>query len=97
MKNIKREEPDSRVKSVFCFAVAPEMRGHGVATMLLRCVCEEAKADGFDAVEAYPNKEFVSTEDDFMGTVGMYEKAGFTACYEAGNKLVMRKKLENRQ
>jgi hypothetical protein len=28
-----------------------------------------------------------------MGPVKLFEKQGFTACYEAGKKLVMRKKL----
>lgn len=27
--------------------------------MLLRQVCEDAEKDGFDFVEAYPNKEFI--------------------------------------
>lgn len=94
MHLIKKEEPDINVKSVFCFAIAPEMRGKGIATMLLRRVCKDAEEDGFDFIEAYPNKEFISTEDDFMGTVSMYEKIGFALCYEAGNKLVMRKKLK---
>ena len=67
------------------------MRGRGVASLLLCRVCGDAEADGFDAVEAYPNTEFVSTEDDFMGTVGMFEKAGFTPCYEVRDKVVMRK------
>lgn len=93
MQPIKRDEPDIKVKSVFCFAISPDMRGKGVATMLLRRVCEDAETDGFDFIEAYPNKEFVSTEDDFMGTAGMYEKAGFTVFYETGDKTVMRKTL----
>ena len=45
-------------------------------------------------VEAYPNKEFVDTEQDFMGPIRLYEKNGFSACYEADDKLVMRKKLK---
>lgn len=93
MKEIKKDEPDVKIKSVFCFAIAPEMRGKGIATMLLARVCNDAQNDGFDFVEAYPNKEFASIEDDFMGTVSMYEKVGFESCYETGNKLVMRKKL----
>ena len=92
MQTIKKDEPNVKVKSVLCFAVAPDMRGKGVATMLLKRVCEDAKADGYDFIEAYPNSSFTNTEDDFMGTVGMYEKAGFVPCYEVGNKTVMRKK-----
>jgi hypothetical protein len=29
-----------------------------------------------------------------MGTIGMFEKAGFIRCYEAGNKIVMQKALK---
>ena len=93
MQTIKKDEPGIKTKSIFCFAVAPEMRRKGIATQLLSRVHDDAKNDGFDFLEAYPNKKFLSAEDDFMGTVGMYEKAGFTACYETSDKLVMRKKL----
>lgn len=95
MQPIKKDESHVKVKSILCFAVSPEMRGKGVATQLLKRVCEDAKADGFDFVEAYPNHSFISTEDDFMGTTSMFEKAGFAPCYEAGNKSVMRLKLSS--
>lgn len=85
--------PNVKVKSVFCFAIAPEMRGNGIAGLLLDRICEDAEKDGFDFVEAYPNKEFINTEEDFMGPVTLYQKRGFSICYEAGNKFVMRKKL----
>lgn len=93
MGAIERDAADVRVKSVFCFAIAPELRGKGVAKLLLERVCADADADGFDCIEAYPNKVFVNTEEDFMGPVRLYEKAGFAACYEAGQRLVMRKYL----
>ena len=96
MQSIQRDERDAGVKSVFCFAIAPEMRGKGVAGLLLRRVCEDAAKDGFDYVEAYPNQQFVDTEQDFMGPARLFEKHGFTACYEAGEKLVMRKPLKAR-
>lgn len=92
MGSFKKDE-NIKVKSVFCFVIAPEMRRNGIAGLLLKRVCEDATQDSFDFVEAYPNKEFINTEDDFMGPVKLYEKLGFTACYEADIKLVMRKKL----
>ena len=90
----EESSPNIKVKGVFCFAIAPEIRGNGVATLLLKSVCEDAAQDGFDFVEAYPNKEFMSTQDDYMGPIKMYENLGFTAYYEIGPKLVMRKKLK---
>ena len=68
---------------MFCFARAPEFGGKGIAAMLLECVCKDAKSEGFDAIEAFSNKNFVDTEQDFMGPVKLYEKSGFTMCYEA--------------
>ncbi|MDD3243146.1 MAG: GNAT family N-acetyltransferase [Eubacteriales bacterium] len=86
--------PDIRVKSVFCFVVAPEMRRQGVAERLLRSVCEDARQEGFDYVEAYPNKSFVDTLFDCMGPRKLYEKEGFAPAYEIEPKVVMRKELK---
>ena len=83
-----------RVKSVFCFAIAPEMKRQGIAGRLLERVCQDAAQDGFDFVEAYPNREFINDEEDFMGPVELYRKSGFTVHYETEQKLVMRKQLE---
>ncbi|MDF2699917.1 MAG: GCN5-related N-acetyltransferase [Haloplasmataceae bacterium] len=85
---------NSKVKSVFCFTIAPEFRGQGIASLLLERVCKDAREEGFDFVEAYPNIEFINTEDDFMGPIKLYEKCGFTSYYEANNRVIMRKKLE---
>jgi GNAT superfamily N-acetyltransferase len=88
------DRDNAKIKSIFCFAISPEYRGKGVAGLLLKQVCKDAENDGYEFVESYPNKEFVNTEDDFMGPVKLFEKQGFTACYEADKKLVMRKKLK---
>ncbi len=86
--------PDIRVKSVFCFAIAPEMRRIGIATLLLDRVCQDAAQDGFDLVEAYPKKEFASEAEDFVGPAELYRKAGFTVHYETVRQFVMRKLLK---
>ncbi len=91
MNEIRKD--NKRIKSVFCFAIAPEFRGKGIASRLLEKVCKDAKKEGFECVEAYPNIEFIDTEQDFMGPVSMYEKLGFTECYETSNKKVMVKEL----
>lgn len=88
------EDKNERVKSVFCFAVAPEMRGKGIAGLLLERVCEDARKDRFDYVEAYPNKQFVNMEEDFMGPLSMYTKIGFELSYETEDKYIMRKALK---
>jgi len=96
MGSVHTEEssPSIRVKSIFCFAIAPEMRGKGIAKLLLERVCEDAEADGFDFVEAYPNKKFIDEAEDFMGPVELYEKTGFTLCYETEQKFVVRRSLK---
>ena len=98
MGAVHRDAADIKVKSVYCFAISPDMRGKGVAAKLLERVCEDAERDGFDFVEGYPNKSFINTELDFMGPVGLYEKLGFTALYEVDGserKIIMRKRLRS--
>jgi len=85
--------PEIKVKSIFCFVVAPEMRRRGVASLLLARVCGDAAGEGFDYAEAYPEKEITDKSEDFMGHAEMYKKFGFTTYHETKRKLVMRKKL----
>lgn len=85
---------DSKVKSVFCFTIAPDMRRKGIAARLLERVCRDAADDGFDYIEAYPNKEFINVFRDFMGSVDMFAKCGFMIHEETEHKVVMRKKLK---
>ena len=87
--------PELRVKSVFCFVIAPEMRRQGIASQLLARICQDAAADGFDYVEAYPEKEVTANTENFMGYAGMYERFGFTVYHETSRKLVMRKALKD--
>ena len=96
MGSVHKEEASSniKIKSIFCFAIAPEMRGKGIAKLLLEKVCEDARLEGFDCVEAYPNKKFIDTAEDYMGPISMYEKSGFTFCYETEQKAVMKKTLK---
>ena len=95
MGDIPTEDPVSgvKVKSIFCFAIAPEMQRKGVAGRLVERVCLDAAEDGFDFVEAYPNKEFIDVAEDFMGPVKLYRRTGFAVCHETEKKFVMRKQL----
>jgi len=83
-----------RVKSIFCFLISPEYRKKGITKLLLERVCQDASVDGYDFVEAYPLKEYVSEAVDFMGPAGLYLNNGFIIHCEADNKLVMRKPLK---
>lgn len=96
MGAVPAETPNSgvRVKSIFCFTVAPEYKRQGIATRLLERVCRDAAEEGFDFVEAYPNKRFIDEFRDFMGPAAMYQKRGFTVAGEAGDMLVVRKRLQ---
>jgi Predicted acetyltransferase len=88
----KREK--GRVKIVACFEIAPQYRMKGIATALLSHVCEDAKAEGFNAVEGFP---FILTERfewDNCGPVRLYEKVGFVKIAQQENVLVMRKDLK---
>lgn len=81
-----------QVKSVVCFEIAPTHRGRGVATRLLERACSDARAEGYDFVEAYPTRQ---TEPSlaFTGPVGLYEKLGFTEFARDGEIIVMRRAL----
>jgi len=85
-------DPDAKVKSIFCFVIAPEMKRMGIATQLLERVCEDAAAEGFDYAEAYANKKY--SAHDFRGPMAMYEKCGFSKYAKAKRLLVMRKALK---
>jgi ribosomal protein S18 acetylase RimI-like enzyme len=85
--------PEIKVKSVFCFAVAPKMRRQGIASQLLARVCQDAAEDGFDFLEAYPDKDTAKSED-FPGYTDMFKKLGFSLYHETNRKLVMRKPLK---
>jgi GNAT superfamily N-acetyltransferase len=82
-----------KVKSVLCFAVAPEMKRKGIATLLLERVCKDAARDGFDVVEAYPNKESKDESMKNCGPLDMYFKSGFVVTHDTEHGFVMRKQL----
>jgi len=91
---------EKREKVVTCFEIAPEFRGKGVATALLRRVIDDAKAEGYTAVEACPYQRRKRYEWDFQGPVRLYEKAGFTVLakkaklFEKNKAVTVRKELK---
>ena len=94
MGYVTLDEPGIKVKSIFCFVIAPEMKRKGIATRLMERVCEDATRDGFDFVEVYPYKESSYQSSNFGGYLEMYKKNGFDVSAEAGQGLIMRKQLK---
>jgi len=85
-------DEDNKVKSVVCFNIAPTMRRHGIASMLLEKVCEDAAAEGYDYIEAYPFS--ISEHRDYHGPLSLYEKNGFTVHEVLDGITVVRKYLQ---
>ena len=93
MQDVKTvQSSNERVKSVFCFAVAKDHRKQGVATQLLNRVCENAKAEGYTSIEAYP-KKVMKDMDAFEGPIEMYLRQGFVVEKDLGNYFVVKKQL----
>lgn len=82
-----------KIKSVFCFTVAPNMRGQGIATAMLQRAVEDARSDGYEYMEAYPNKEETDVYYNYVGPVGLYKKLGFAFYSQTKWRLILRKKL----
>lgn len=83
-----------REKVVACFEIAPEFRGKGVATALLQRVIDDAKNEGYIAVEGFPVVRNERYEWDSTGPVRLFEKAGFSKVSEKDGRTVMRKELK---
>lgn len=85
--------PEEKVKVIYCFMVAEEYQRQGVARRLLQAVCEDSKKEGFDYIEAYPQKDASVTWMQFMGFDELYKKEGFEHYEELDDKYVVRKYL----
>ncbi len=84
---------ESKVKAVYCFTVAPEMRRKHIATALLERVVSDAQAERYDCIEAYPEKGDLDQYNNFPGYRALYEKMGFEQIGETETRLVYRKSL----
>ena len=81
------------IKSVVCFEISPAYRGMGLAGKLLAQVCEDAAAQGYSFVEAYPRDQAEDITLAFTGPRRLYEKAGFQETGRRGSTVIMRKAL----
>jgi GNAT superfamily N-acetyltransferase len=70
--------------------VSPMMRRKGIATALLNKACEDAAAEGYSYVEAYPRKGEVN-ERSYHGPLSIYKKLGFAVHKELDDMTVVRK------
>lgn len=82
------EPPKTKTKSIFCFLIAKQYRGRGIATRFLDRVCDEARQEGYKSIEAYPFSD-VEMEFQFHGTAKMYADHGFTVKKDLGFIRVM--------
>ena len=72
---------DLDVWSIWCIRVRPGHRGKGISHELLRGAVEFARERGAPAVEGYPvdnRGEKVDLTMAYVGTRGVFERAGFT-------------------
>lgn len=72
---------DLPVWSVWCIRVRPGHRGRGISHHLLAGAVAYARSQGAPAVEGYPvdnQGEKVDTTMAYVGTRGLFERAGFT-------------------
>ncbi len=95
MSAIPRDQSlDDKIKSIYCFAIAPQMKRKGVASSLLEVIIRDAKAEGFMGIEAFPIK---SAKDEFMlfmGPIELYKKNGFEVVGETERDYIMRLNLD---
>ena len=80
------EEPG--IWSIVCFAIDRYARRGGAASALLDAAVGHAFERGAVAVEAYPH---ISNAEDYMGSVPLYERAGFERVRDANKRAVYRR------
>jgi len=85
-------EKDKKIKSIVCFNVAPDMRNKGIASMLLKKVCEDALHEKYEYVEAYPFNN--GDNKNYHGSISMYEKNGFKVYGNIDNYSLVRRYLQ---
>lgn len=84
-----------KVKSIVCYSIAPEFRRQGIAGKLLERICEDAKRDGYDYVEAYPSLGSGNIHKNYHGPLTMYEKQGFHMMKELDGEVIVRKEVRD--
>jgi len=88
-----RKNTCGKTISIVCFEIAPEYRGMGIASALIEKVCDDAKSEGYAAVEGYAKLSDKRNDFDYQGPVQLYQKAGFTEAARENGQVIMRKVL----
>ncbi len=81
---------DLEVWSVWCIRVRPGHRGEGISHELLHGAVEFAREHGAPAIEGYPvdnRGERVDLTMAYVGTRGLFERAGFTKAADTDSVL----------
>jgi GNAT superfamily N-acetyltransferase len=87
-------EPDAdRLGVIFCFVVAPELRGRGMASGLLAAACDMLRAQGLQVARAKPLKSAAGAAANHLGPLALYLKAGFRVVREDGDDVHVEKVL----
>jgi GNAT superfamily N-acetyltransferase len=81
---------------VLCFVVAPAERGRGVARALLAGALDDFAARGIALVDAFPLAGTApgNAASHYHGPRALFESAGFAAVGPAGDRIVMRRRLD---
>ena len=81
-------DEDEGVWSIVCITVDKPLRRSGLAGALVGAAVEHAFDRGATAVEAYPH---VRDARDYMGSVPLYDRAGFVRVREANKRAIYRR------
>ena len=85
-------EDNENILSIVCYVVHPDMQRKGIATSLLKAVCQDAYVNGYDYIEAYPGINEDGTPS-YHGNFSMYTKQGFELIINQSGNTIARKKL----
>jgi GNAT superfamily N-acetyltransferase len=88
-----RENTCGKTISIVCFEIAPEYRGIGIASAFINRICEDAKSNGYSAVEGYAKLSDERNDFDYRGPLHLYQRLGFAEVMRQDGLAVMRKVL----
>jgi len=93
-------EMPERTGVLMCFVMAPDHRGQGVGTALLRAAIDGFRAAGLTHAQGFarrpdaPRQEWESfATSNYHGTHSMYVESGFTEVGSVGSYAIMRRSL----